>query len=261
MSETSSDPKLIHLEYSYSSAKFPFDEAIVRRIRFDADEFFVPVVKVEVFQYPTGGTREFIHWGYGSEWRPGIPILDAEVYGAPKPFFGYLSEIGRASFVSPWVQGPPFLPSMPEDGTPGETVPFDERAYIHAIDCLNEMKLREARFRKQHGNAAADANAIPGVRDDIRQMAYLATHTRREDRIAAAKKEKDSEWDKVRYVLKEDKRHHQSFTELTDDDLGLMAEFWRRDGDMKNAASIGLSQAAKKASAPAKPGGIVVVPY
>jgi len=49
-------PKCIHIGYSYASSDLPIDETIVRRIRFDIDPLFVPVVKKEVFRYPTGGS-------------------------------------------------------------------------------------------------------------------------------------------------------------------------------------------------------------
>lgn len=247
--------KLIHLAYSYSSSELPIDEDIVRRIRFDWDPVFVPVIKVEVWQYPTGGTRKFVHFGFGSEHAPGIPILDPEVYSAPKPRFGYLAEIGRAAFVSPWAQGPPFLPLSP-DATPGDTVPFDEKVYNHAKDCYIEMKRRVERAEKLRGSGDTDENTIPGVNDEIRQMAYRAVTTSREERKERAKKEKDAEFERVKYVLKEDKAVHRSFLDLTDDDRALMADFWRRDGDRKNSVHFNVGIPA----VPAKPGGIIVVP-
>lgn len=251
-SDLDARPKCIHIGYSYASSDLPIDETIVRRIRFDIDPLFVPVVKKEVFRYQTGGTREFVHFGIGVEHSPGLPIIDPEVYGALKPFFGYLSEIGRASFVAVWVQGPPFAPES-KDGTPGETVPFDERIYAHAKECDAEMRRRAEAAKDITGNGDTDRNTIPGVNDEIRQLAYRAITTTREERAKFKTKAKDAAFEQVRYVLKEDKAIHTSFLDLTDDDRAMMGALFERGHDRKNAVHF-------IPAAPASPGSIIVVP-
>lgn len=252
--EPESRPKLTHLSYSYFSVEVPFDEAITKRIRADHDPYFIPVAKFEVYKWPDGGEKRFVHWGFGFQHDPALPVADPDIYSAMKPFNGYFSKLPRAGGVAVWCQGPPFAPKLPADGTPGITVPFDERAYAHAKDCKEEMNRRAERAKKRHGHGDTEGNSLTGVNDEIRQTAYKAVLAHYGDHRAAGKAAKDEAFEEVRYVLRQDKRHHQSFLDLTDADRQMMAQLYAQGGDRKNAVHFALP------STPAKPGGIILAP-
>ena len=239
-----SRPKQVHLSYSYSDVDLPIDVNIVRRIRTDFDPFFVPVIKREVYKYASGGTQTFVHFGFGVGHSPGLPVLDPAVYTALKPFTGYLSKIERATVVSLWAQGRPFAPVTPEDGTPGETVPFDERVYAYARECDSEMR----RLAAQAPSGDSKENSIPGISDELRQLSYRAVTRARNAQKEAKTKRLDEASNHLREVIKEEKKYHQSFLDMTDDERMAMAVL-QGDPNPTNAVRFG----------PAKPGGIVVV--
>lgn len=246
-------PKQIHLSYSYFSVELPFDATITKRIRQFEDPVFIPVVKFEVYRWPDGGEKKFVHFGFGFEHSPGLPIVDHDVYRALKPHSGYFAKLPRASGVAVWAQGPPFAPKT-TDGTPGITVPFDERAYVHAKDCKEEMYRRAERDKRRNGHGDTAGNTIPGVQDEVRQAAYRAVMAQIADDKDRAKAAKDAAFADLRYTLKQEKKHQQGYFDLSDHERAMMADLFARDGDMKNAVHFALP------SAPAKPGGIVLVP-
>lgn len=247
--DSSSDPRRIAVEYNYfGDGEFTFDEDIVRRICW-IDPKFVPVFKREVYRYPTGGTRVFKHFGFGVAHDPGMPILDKAVYAGQKPRLGFLSTLARATGVSIWAQGPPFSPELPEDGTPGETVPFDERAYGHAKECDAEMRRLYAARR------TGDKDEIPDVPDELRQMATLAYRTQFKEAEAALAAKSKAEKSQLRDLLTDNRTRMRDYFYASDSDRQRINELMS-DPNPNKAVRFAFSPAVR----PAAPGSRLVVP-
>jgi hypothetical protein len=244
MLEPEDRPKQIAIEYNYfGDAELRIDEDVVRRIRFDFDPHFVPVFKLEVYKFSSGGTRVYRNFGIGIGHVPGMPITNQDVYNAPKPYLGYLAEIERAMAVAEWW---PY--QRDPDGTPGETIAFGEWVYSYARYADEEMKRRAALDRR----ADTDENTLPGVMDAARQMAYKAVTQGIKQELEDRKKAIDSEESHLRDVMHTESDNWRTFFEMTDEDrMGVGSLI--KDQNPTNAVHFGPVR-------PARPGSKIVVP-
>lgn len=241
-------PKRISVEYNYfGDGEFRFDEDIVRRIRFDADPKFVPMFKREVYRYSTGGTKIFKHFGFGIEHTPGFPVLDQRVYGALKPHFGFLAQLGRCLGVSIWAQGKPFASEDTQDGTPGETVPFDERAYSYALACNTEMRRLAAEA------PVGEINDLAGVPDELRQLATRAVRQQHKEVEAEHKRTIDAEEAEFASFLRDNGRRLRDYFQLSDYDRAGIASVMM-DPNVNKAVHFG------PPARPARPGSPILAP-
>jgi hypothetical protein len=238
--EDSSRPRLVGIEYNYfGDGELTIDEDVVRRVRTEFDRQFVPVFKRMVFQYPTGGQKVFRHFGAGIGHLPGMPIFNKPVYSALKPVSGYLSTLERAMLVGQWWER-----SKPNDQVePGETVPFGEWVYGYARDCDNNVR------RLAASGPSGDGNALPGVQDELRQIAYKATLAALQEQQDSAQKAKSAEADPLRYVIRDEKKHFRTLFEMTDDERMALAAL-QGDPNPTNAVNF----------VPSKPGSLIIVP-
>lgn len=232
-------PKLIDIEYNYfGDGELTIDEDIVRRVRFDYDKQFVPVFKRMVFQYATGGTKVFRNFGAGIGHVPGMPVYNKAVYAGLKPMLGYLSTLERAMAVGQWWERP-----KPKDQfEPGETVPFGEWVYGYARDCDQSMR------RLAAAGPSGDGNALPGVQDELRQLAYKATLSTMAENATEAEKQKVAAAADMKYLIKDEKKHFQTLFEMTDDERRALAVL--QGENPRNAVQFG----------PARSGSIIVAP-
>lgn len=242
-------PVRISVEYNYfGDGEFSFDEDIVRRMCW-IDPKFVPVFKREVWRYATGGTKVFKHFGFGVAHEPNTPIVDKAVYAGLKPRMGFLATLARSLGVSIWAQGPPFADESPEDGTPGETVPFDERAYAHAIACDAEMRRLYAKA------PSGDEGSVKDVPDELRQFATKAYREHFKEAEAAEDKSVDLEETDLRDFLGANRRRLRNYFDLSEYDRQGIG-FVSNDRNPKKAVHFNFSPPVR----PAGPGSRLVVP-
>lgn len=120
----SKGPVVIHQSFStFGDAEYSVDPRVVKRIRTDYDPLFCPLFRLQVWKWEDGHTKKFKNFGVGASALEDIPVV-GPIYTAMRPDSGYLSKIEPAKDVVVWW---PFEQSM--DGTPGDTVPFDDRIY------------------------------------------------------------------------------------------------------------------------------------
>lgn len=216
-------PKQIGIHYQYfGDADLPIDEDVVRRIRKDWDDAFVPVLKKELYQYETGDRVVFRNFGIGLEERPGLDVLNQPVYQAEKPASGYLSTIGRAIAIVEWW---PWQRS--EDGTPGPTKPFGEWVYAYMRDQTYEMRRLESLSTVRDGFIPNEADAIRAAA--IKAMAQQAAENMQAQAKESARVIAEAEAEymaEAKYVM-------PMLTELTDDEWEALKSLSLQNKDQR----------------------------
>ena len=235
-------PKQIAIQYQYyGDLDLPIDENVVRRIREEWDDCFVPVLKKEVWQYETGDRVVFRNFGIGLEERPGVPIVNQPVYQAAKPSSGYLSTLGRAIGIVEWW---PY--NRNPDGTPGPTKPFGEWVYAYIRDQTLEMRRLEAASTIRDGYIPSDADAIRAA--SIKAMAQASAERMLEQQKESKRVIEEAEaayLEEAKYVI-------PMLTELTEDEWEAVKSLSVQTPEQR-AGRVSLSM-----SQPSKPSKIII---
>ena len=117
-------PRLIHQSFStFGDAEYGVDPGVVKRIRTEYDRFFCPLFTLKVVQWEDGSIKKYKHFGVGASSKELLKI-DGRIYSANRPTYGYLSKIEPACQEVVWW---PY--DNKPDGTPGDTIPFNDNIY------------------------------------------------------------------------------------------------------------------------------------
>lgn len=218
-------PKQLAVGYQYfGDVDLPIDENVVRRIREEFDQAFVPVLKKELYLLDTGQRLIFRNFGFGLEWNPSIPILNRPVYDAEKPSSGYLATLGRVAAMVEWW---PY--QRDRDGFPGPTKPFGEWVYSYMKDQHEHAKRLEAASDVPDGY-------IPEGADAVRAMSIKAMAQATAEQMIADKKKSDQ-------VIKEAQEEYlaegenvvRMLTEMTEEEYQAVMWHMRNSDDVVKA--------------------------
>lgn len=155
-------PQVIHQSFSnFGDGEYAVDPRVVKRIREEYDPLFCPLFRQQVWKWEDGSTKKFKNFGVGASSKEDLPIVGA-IYSANRANRGYLSKIEPACDVVVWW---PFDQRL--DGTPGDTIPFNDNIYYLCKRTFERCK--ELEYQAEQIAKTAETQALTFARQTWRE--------------------------------------------------------------------------------------------